>query len=109
MIVTTNMLQLSKLGRYSRTGLISHHLICQFPHFVTCFYPLEAFCSANTSFAVSLLMSKQLVGYLWEFKQTKNPLSENCCTLQFVYRIYTRGAKRYPTPHWENAESLWSF
>jgi len=33
----------------------------QFAQFVTFFYPLEAFCSANTSFAVSLLMSKQLV------------------------------------------------
>jgi len=31
-------------------------------------------------------------------------LSENCCTLQFVYRIYTRGSKRDPTPNWENAE-----
>jgi len=26
-------------------------------------------------------------------------LSENCCTLQFVYRIYTQGAKRDLTPH----------
>jgi len=29
------------------------------------------------------------------------------CTLQFVYRIYGRGAKRDPTPYyWETAESL---
>jgi len=26
---------------------------------------------------------------MWEFKQI-----ENCCTSQFVYRIYARGAKR---------------
>jgi len=70
---------------YSRTCLIRYRLICQFAYvvtfssvpaeflsfvyisirqfaqFVTSFYPLEAFCSANPSFAVSLLMSKQLV------------------------------------------------
>jgi len=28
--------------------------------------------------------------------------------LQFVYRIYTQGAKRDRTPYWENADSLWS-
>jgi len=28
--------------------------------------------------------------------------------LQFVYRIYTRGVKHDPTPHWENAGSLCS-
>ena len=37
---------------------ISVHLIHQLAQFVTSFYPLEAFCSANTSFAVMLLMSK---------------------------------------------------
>jgi len=26
--------------------------------------------------------------------------------LQFVYRIYTQGARRDPTPHCENAEKL---
>jgi len=36
-------------------------LICQFAQFVTSFCPLEAFCSANTLFTVSFLMSKQLV------------------------------------------------
>jgi len=40
---------------------ISVRLNRQFAQFVTSFYPLEAFCSVNTSFAVSLLMSKQLV------------------------------------------------
>jgi len=40
---------------------ISVHLIRQFVQFVTFFYPLDAFCLANASFAVSLLMSKQLV------------------------------------------------
>jgi len=64
--------------------------------FITSFYPLEAFCSANMSFAVSLLMSKQLV----HVGTQKRSLSENCCTSQFVYEIYTRGAKRDPTPHW---------
>jgi len=48
------------------------------------------------SFAVSLLMSKQLV----HVGTQKGSLSENCCTSQFVYQIYTRGAKRDPTPHW---------
>jgi len=41
---------------YSRTRLIR-----QFAKFVTSFYPLEAFCLVNTSLAVLLLMSKQLV------------------------------------------------
>jgi len=37
-------------------------LIRQFARFLTSFYSLEAFCSvSNTSFAVSLLISKQLV------------------------------------------------
>jgi len=40
---------------------ISVRLIRQFAQFVTSFYPLEAFCSVNTSFAVSLLMSNQLL------------------------------------------------
>jgi len=30
----------------------------------------------------------------------------NCCTLQFVSRIYTRGAKRNSTPHWKNVENF---
>jgi len=33
-------------------------------------------------------------------------LSEEHCTSQFVYRIHTRGWKRDPTPHWENAENV---
>ena len=33
-------------------------------------------------------------------------LPANCRTSRIVNRIYTRGAKRDPTPHWENAESL---
>jgi len=40
---------------------ISVRLVRQSAQFVTSFYPLEAFWSANTSFAVLLLMSKQLV------------------------------------------------
>jgi len=36
-------------------------LIRQFVQFVTSFYTLETFCSVNTPFAVSRLMSKQLV------------------------------------------------
>ena len=48
-------------------------------------------------------MSKQLVRV--GIQTNLGSLSENCCTLQFVYRIYTRGAKRDPfSPHWENAE-----
>jgi len=39
---------------------IRHRLIRQFAQFFISFYPREAFCSGNTSFAVSLLMSKQL-------------------------------------------------
>jgi len=42
-------------------------------------------------------MSKQLVHM--GIKTDYGSLSENCCTSQFVYRIYTRGAKRDPTPH----------
>ena len=67
----------------------------QFAQFVTSFYPWEAFCSANPPFAVSVLNSKN-----------QGSLYENCCTSQFVYRIYTRCAKPDPTPHWENVESL---
>jgi len=33
-------------------------------------------------------------------------LSENCCTSQYFYRIYTRGAKRGLTPRWENVEKF---
>jgi len=33
-------------------------------------------------------------------------LSENCRTSQFGYRIYTRGANRDSTAHWENAEKF---
>jgi len=93
-------------GPDAARGLDIAGLIRQFAQFVTSFDPLEAFCSANTSFAVSLLMSKQLVREGMEANWES--LSENCCTSQFVYRIYTRGAKRDPTPHWENAGSLCS-
>jgi len=41
--------------------LIRYCLFRQFAQFVTSIYSLETFCSANTSFAVSLSMSKQLV------------------------------------------------
>jgi len=46
-------------------------------------------------------MSKQLecVG----IQTNEGSLSENCCTSQFVYLIYT-GAKRDPIPHWENGQ-----
>jgi len=47
-------------------------------------------------------MSKQLVRV--GIQTNLGSLSENCCTLQFAYRIYTQGSKRDPTPHWENAE-----
>jgi len=47
-------------------------------------------------------MSKQLLRV--EIQRNKGSLSENCCSSQFVYRIYTRGAKRDPTRHWEIAE-----
>jgi len=40
---------------------ISVRLIHQFAQFITSFYHLEAFYSVNTSFAVSPLMSKELV------------------------------------------------
>jgi len=46
---------------YISVRVIRHRLIHQFAQFVISFYPLEAFCSVNSSFAVSLLMSKQLV------------------------------------------------
>jgi len=42
-------------------------------------------------------MSKQLVRV--GIQTNWGSLSENCCTSQFVYRTYTRGAKRDPTPH----------
>ena len=38
-----------------------YNSVRQFAQFVTSFYPLEEFCSANTASAVSLLMCKQLV------------------------------------------------
>jgi len=44
-----------------RTTLGTTDLTCQCAQFITSLYPLEAFCSANTSFAVSLWMFKQLV------------------------------------------------
>ena len=44
--------------------------------------------------------------YVWEFKQIKGFLSENCCTSQFVCQSYTRGSKRDLTPHWENAKKF---
>jgi len=44
-------------------------------------------------------MSKQLVRVGGNsHKLNKHLLSENCRTSQFVYRIYTRGVKRDPTP-----------
>jgi len=49
-------------------------------------------------------MFKQLTHV--EIQTNWGSLSENFCISQFVYRIYTRGAKRDPTTHWENAESL---
>jgi len=42
-------------------------------------------------------MSKQLVRV--GVQTNYGPLSENCCASKFVYRIYTRGAKRDPNPH----------
>jgi len=42
-------------------------------------------------------MSMQLVRV--GIQTNQGSLSENCCTSQFVYRIYTRGAKRDPIPH----------
>jgi len=33
-------------------------------------------------------------------KTNQGSLSVNCCTSQFVYRIYTRSAKHDPTPRW---------
>jgi len=43
-------------------------------------------------------MSKQLVRV--GIQTNQESLSENCCTSQFVYRIYTRGSNRDPTPDW---------
>jgi len=42
-------------------------------------------------------MSKQLERA--GIQKNLESLSENCCTLQFVYRFYTHGAKRDQTPH----------
>jgi len=49
-------------------------------------------------------MSKQQVRV--GIQTNQGSLSENCCTSLFVYRIYTRGAKRDPTPRWENVEKF---
>jgi len=49
-------------------------------------------------------MSKQHVRV--EIQTNQGSLSENCYTSQFVYRIYTWGAKGDPTPHWENVEKF---
>jgi len=35
---------------------------------------------------------------VWEFKQIKD-VNLRIVASQFVYRIYTRGSKRDPTPH----------
>jgi len=43
------------------------------------------------------MMFEQLVRV--GIQTNKGSLSENCCTSQIVYRIYTRGAKRDPTLH----------
>jgi len=42
---------------------------------------------------------------VWEFKQIRI-FSWKLLHLAFVYRIYTRDAKRDPTPYWENAEKF---
>jgi len=42
-------------------------------------------------------MSKQLVRI--GIQTNEGSLFENCCTSQFVYRIYTRGLKCDPTLH----------
>jgi len=68
--------------KYSRTRSIRHFFVGPGRIPIFCVH----FCSSNSSFAGSS--------------------SENCCTSQFVYRVYTRGAKRDPTPHWENAEKF---
>jgi len=78
--------------------------IRQFAQFVTSFYPREAFCSFNSSVAVSLLMSKQLVRV--GIQTNERSLSENCCTSQFFYRIYTRGAELTRLPIERTRESL---
>jgi len=59
---------------------------------------------ANPSFAVSVLMLKQItrVG----IQTNLVSLYENSCTSQFVCRFYAQGAKRDLTPHWENRESF---
>jgi len=49
-------------------------------------------------------MSKQLL--CMGIQTNWGCLSENCCTSQFVYRIYARCSKRHPTPRWENAEKF---
>jgi len=51
----------------------------QYAQFVTSFYPLEAFCSANTSFAVSLLMSSTCGN-----SNKLRILSKNRCTSQLL-------------------------
>jgi len=52
---------------------------------------------ANPSFAVSVLMLKQItrVG----IQTNLVSLYENSCTSQFVCRFYAQGAKRDLTPH----------
>jgi len=99
---------------YISVHLIQHHLICQFAQFVISFIALtnlEAFCLANMSFPVLLLMSKQLVHV--GLQTNKGSLSENCCTSQFVYRIhtlylYTRCKARPDTPFYSTAENAGS-
>jgi len=49
-------------------------------------------------------MSKQQVRV--GIKTNQGSLSENCCTSQFLYRIYSWGAKRDPTPRWANVEKF---
>ena len=92
---------------YISVRLIRHPLIRQFAQFVTSFYPLEKFCSANTSFAVSLLMSEQLecVGIQTIIKDLYLRI---VAPHEFVYGSFTPGAKRNPTFHWENVGSLCS-
>jgi len=50
-------------------------------------------------------MFKQLFSTRVGIQTNWGSSSENCCTSQFVYRIYAGGTKRDQTPHRKNVES----
>jgi len=86
------------------SSLVTPGLIRQFAQFVTSFYHLKAFCSANTSFAVWLLMSKQLVRV--GIQQIKDLYLRILHLAICLSNLYTRWEARPDSQLRERAKSL---